>query len=400
VSARPSHALALGLALTVLAAGSWRTMMAPGPVASVHDEWAADCDSCHLVFDGIPDTKCLSCHTGLQARIEAGTGWHAEVVATPCIDCHTDHHGLDGSLTEADALSAFDHASTGFPLEGAHGRPSCDDCHTGSIDQLQQACGGCHDDPHSSALGPDCAACHVPTGFTSQLKALSAHALDMQGAHGEQACDDCHTHGALLSGEVVCADCHDQAHGGTTSSCDHCHEVSGFTPATFDHGPCTCAFPGKHQTAACLDCHTDFDWVNTPTACAGCHTDDRPHDDLGACSTCHTATSWSDGRFDHNRQTDFPITGSHEEVSCTQCHGSEGTFGGLSTACAGCHAEQGAQAHGDFGPCTDCHTPAGFAPSSFDHATTGFPLKGRHTALGCPSCHAPDGSLLPPRPTR
>ncbi len=384
---------ALATAVLVLGAGSWRTMMAPGPVASVHDEWAADCDSCHLVFDGIPDTKCLSCHTGLQERIDGGVGWHAEVADRACIDCHGDHNGLDGSLTEADALAAFDHAVTGFSLEGAHGKPTCDDCHSKPLGEMAGACADCHEDSHQSALGPACGTCHVPTGWAEQLKALSAHTLDMGGAHADQGCADCHTHGAHLQGDVVCADCHEEAHGGTTSSCARCHEVSGWTPATFDHGPCTCAFPGKHQTAACLDCHTDFDWVNTPIACAGCHTDDRPHDDLGACSVCHTATSWSDNLFDHNRNTSFPIEGMHEEVSCTQCHTTEGAFGGLATDCASCHQAQGDEAHGNFGACQACHTVAGFRPSSFDHASTGFELKGRHLDLICTDCHAADGTL-------
>lgn len=390
---RTAHAAVLGAAALILAASSWRTMMAPGPVASVHDEWAADCDSCHLVFEGIPDTKCLACHTGLQARIDAGTGWHAEVTAQACIDCHGDHNGLTGSLTDAEALQAFDHATTGFALTGSHGRVGCDDCHTAPLGEMASTCGACHDDPHSSALGPDCGTCHVPEGWQQQLKGLSAHTLDMGGAHGEQLCEACHTQGAHLDGEVVCADCHDQAHGGTTSGCARCHEVTGWKPAQFDHGGCTCAFPGKHQTAECLDCHADFDWVDTPTACAGCHTGDRPHDDLGACSTCHTALSWTDNLFDHNKGTAFPIAGAHEQVSCSQCHTEVGVFGDLATACASCHQARGDEAHGNFGACETCHTPEGFAPSSFDHASTGFVLQGRHTALACLDCHAGDGTL-------
>jgi hypothetical protein len=382
----------------LLVAGSWRTMMAPGPVGQSHDEWAADCDSCHLVFDGVPDERCLACHTDLRDRIAAGTGWHAEVASRPCIDCHTDHHGLEASLTELEVLKTFDHTATGFPLEGAHGKPSCEDCHEGPIGRLDQGCATCHDDVHSSAMGPVCGACHAPQAW-NHVKTKEAHLLDMAGGHAKPGCEDCHTHGEHLDSEVVCADCHPEAHGGTTSGCERCHQVTGWKPAAFDHGGCTCAFPGKHQTAACLDCHTDFDWVNTPTQCAGCHRKDLPHDDLGACSRCHTALSWTENLFDHNKGTTFPIQGAHEEVSCAQCHIEPGIFGGQQTACTSCHAEQGEAAHGDFGPCETCHATTdegGFSGSSFDHASTGFALEGRHTTLGCRACHGPDGALNHP----
>jgi hypothetical protein len=387
------RAAMLVAASTLLVASSWRTMMAPGPVASAHDEWAANCDSCHLVFDGVPDEKCLSCHSDLQGRIEGGVGWHAEVKGRPCIECHSDHRGLDASLTNVEALSAFDHALTGFPLTGSHGKPTCNECHTEPIGKMAGACSGCHEDAHSSALGPNCGACHEPQAWTQGLKTLTAHTLSMEGSHGSQQCDDCHTHGANLEGAVVCGDCHSEAHGGTTSGCERCHEVTGWKPAEFDHGPCTCAFPGKHQTAACLDCHEDFNWADTPTTCAGCHIGNRPHDDLGACSTCHTATSWKENLFDHNRNTSFKIVGAHEEVSCSQCHGNEGKFGGQKTACTSCHQALGDRVHGNFGPCETCHGVAGFVPSTFDHASTGFALNGRHLDLGCPDCHRPDGTL-------
>ena len=380
---------------TMLVAGSWRTMMAPGPVHRTHDDFAADCDSCHLVFDGIPNEKCLDCHADLKERIDAGKGWHAEVSGRPCIDCHTDHHGLDASLTELEAVQAFDHAATGFALEGAHAKPSCDDCHTGPIGEMAQGCAQCHEDAHSSALGPSCGSCHAPEAWTF-VKTRGDHQIAMDGGHTDQGCEDCHTHGEHLSDDVACAECHEEAHGGTTSGCDRCHQVSGWTPAEFDHGGCTCAFPGKHQTAACLDCHTDFDWVNTPTNCAGCHRKDLPHDDIGACSRCHTALSWTDNLFDHNKGTGFPIEGAHEEVSCAQCHTEPGVFGGLQTACKSCHEERGEVAHGDFGPCETCHATTdedGFEGSSFEHASTGFALTGRHLDLGCRDCHGPDGAL-------
>lgn len=364
-------------------------MLSPGPVGPAHQELSGNCDACHLSFAGIPDDKCLNCHEGLAARIEAGRSFHATVRAQECIACHADHAGTDEGMTKAPAREAFDHASTGFSLDGAHDGQSCEDCHDKPVHQLAGLCSDCHEDAHGSALGPACSTCHQPQAWTAGLKSLTDHLLAMDGAHGQQACDDCHTQGANLDPFAPCGNCHAEAHGGTTTSCDQCHEVTGFTPAKFDHGPCTCAFPGKHQTVACLACHEDFVFTNTPIVCSGCHADERTHDDLGECSACHTATSWSTNTFDHNKQSAFRIEGAHEAVSCVQCH-DDAAFKGAPTACEGCHGPAGLAAHGDFssfGGCASCHAVKAFSPSTFDHATTGFALSGQHQALGCPACH-------------
>ncbi len=49
--------------------------------------------------------------------------------------------------------------------------------------------------------------------------------------------------------------------------------------------------------------------------------------------------------------------------------------------------------HGQLNmPCNTCHTTADWKviqeKIKFDHARTGFPLRGRHTAVGCRDCHA------------
>ena len=382
-------AWALLIILTATAsAGGWRSMLSPGPVHQGHDPFAGDCDSCHLVFDGIPDARCLDCHDGLAAKIQDQRGFHTTVVEQPCINCHTDHLGLEGETTKAEAREAFRHEQTGFDLHGAHEDLACAECHTGKIEEAAATCGDCHEDSHESARGPECEACHVATEWTSGLKTVEAHRLDMAGLHGQQSCEDCHTHGEHLDLDVPCSVCHDEAHGGTRAPCEQCHQVTGFAPAEFNHGPCTCGFPGKHQTVGCLGCHEGFVFTGAPTLCSGCHDEERPHDPIGECSQCHTATSWADNRFDHNRSTTFPIDGKHLEVSCAQCHTTSGQFAGLERDCASCHQELGDGTHGDFGACIECHDTSGFSPSTFDHATTGFALGGAHSVIVCQECHA------------
>ena len=61
--------------------------------------------------------------------------------------------------------------------------------------------------------------------------------------------------------------------------------------------------------------------------------------------------------------------------------------------------ESAADAHGSFTrdlPCSSCHTPDGWSMGGgsssdtgrFNHASTGFPLAGRHLRAGCTQCHA------------
>ncbi|MEQ1501185.1 MAG: hypothetical protein ABMB14_03095 [Myxococcota bacterium] len=368
-------------------AADWRAFLSPGVLMRGHDDFAGDCDQCHLVFDGVPDAKCLSCHEVLADRISDQRGFHAKHGGEACSSCHPDHRGLAFSGTSPEALAAFDHKETGFPIAGSHASLKCDECHTAPIGKMADSCDDCHDDAHQSALGPDCAPCHTDTKWSDQLKSLADHHTATDGGHQGLGCDDCHLHGEHLEPSVACATCHPEAHDGTTSNCDECHTVAGWTPAKFDHGPCTCAFPGKHQTVECLACHEGFDFTDTPTLCAGCHEKDRKHEPLGECGRCHNALSWTDNQFDHDK-TKFPLKGEHLAVACNQCHTTAGVFRGLTGTCATCHAEAGLTAHGDFGPCEKCHTPAGFAPSSFDHASVGFPLTGRHAEAPCQDCHA------------
>ncbi len=158
-----------GLRLTFRAAAQLNEY--PRPVA-------AECTSCHLDFHAGAFLKsedgaaCQSCHTQVGwlpttydiARHNGGstftlTGAH---LVTPCQDCHTDpdagnrvlrfrfedsdcrscHESQDPHRaqfagrpctschgTDSFSIESFDHASTRYPLDGAHRDVSCNDCH-------------------------------------------------------------------------------------------------------------------------------------------------------------------------------------------------------------------------------------------------------------------------------
>ena len=62
------------------------------------------------------------------------------------------------------------------------------------------------------------------------------------------------------------------------------------------------------------------------------------------------------------------------------------TYLGLRTFCSTCHADphEGRLKQS----CSSCHDPAGWKPAkNFDHASTHFPLQGKHGAVACAKCH-------------
>ena len=62
------------------------------------------------------------------------------------------------------------------------------------------------------------------------------------------------------------------------------------------------------------------------------------------------------------------------------------TYLGLATACASCHLDEhrGRVSR----QCQDCHTQTAWKPAPrFDHATTRFPLTGKHADVRCDQCH-------------
>jgi hypothetical protein len=96
-------------------------------------------------------------------------------------------------------------------------------------------------------------------------------------------------------------------------------------------------------------------------------------------------------------RTQYQLTGKHESAECAGCHKPslprEDRYRKLVFArCLDCHADQhkGEFAARDRGECAGCHSTAGFAPTLFGptaHATTRFPLVGKHNAAPCSSCH-------------
>lgn len=176
-------------------------------------------------------------------------------------------------------------------------------------------------------------------------------------------------------------------------------------------GPTDCAkCHGLHKepmSSLCLDCHRDIAWGiqqrrglhsrESATPCARCHPDHA--------GAAFALVAWPDGspaRFEHSR-AGWALEGKHATARCESCHavkyrvspaaalskrrGSAGWLG-LQTSCASCHRDDDVH-RGALGlSCDGCHDARGWAPApKFDHASSAYPLTGRHAEVACDKCH-------------
>jgi hypothetical protein len=144
-------------------------------------------------------------------------------------------------------------------------------------------------------------------------------------------------------------------------------------------------------------------YLGLGTGCAACHADEHRGQFAGRdCAACHGQRAWTPAAgFDHARSA-YPLTGRHAGVVCAQCHPEARD---AATApprratyrryvkldfreCSSCHKDPHA---GRFGAgCAKCHATEGWRPArvvDFDHERTRYPLRGRHRAAACESCH-------------
>jgi hypothetical protein len=393
------------------------------------------CETCHAQSDRGFMTRhvldygasCLECHNGIDSLTTGFThetfpfkltGKHAGVacadchrnghnlidfrlLAQDCTSCHESddpHEGLLGTdcaschSTEGWTPSQFDHNRSAFKLDVGHADVACKDCH---LDQLFKGtpvdCFSCHkqEDPHSGALGTDCAGCHKPTTWEDVAFDHSTTTFALVGGHVDVACSLCHKDLAFKGTPGSCASCHLDVHQGQMGmDCEKCHNPSDWKDVNFDHNLTSFRLTGSHKGVACSSCHANGVYKGTPSDCFSCHASDDAHSgQFGTdCSSCHNPGAWRDVNFDHGN-TGFPLAGAHVGAPCTACH-VNGVYKGTPEECVACHASDDAH-NGQFGTvCSACHNTTNWKNATFDHRNTGFPLTGSHSNAACKSCHS------------
>ncbi len=403
-AARAGAVLALALSAFAPRAQLLDSLVMPGKLAEAHAKLESQCESCHKRFDkGAQRRLCLDCHKDVAADVTAGRGYHGrapEAKGKDCRTCHTDHKGREAKMVRLDEAH-FDHAQTDFPLREGHAKPGieCKSCHVAGKRHREAPgeCVACHrkDDAHKGGLGTKCAECHTEKGWKAVAFDHARTRFALAGKHAQAKCAACHEKGYKDTARE-CVACHrkDDAHKGSFGpKCESCHGVEGgWKQLRFDHDRDT-RFPlrAKHKAARCDSCHKGGLFKEPlPRGCIGCHKADDAHKGtLGEdCAKCHDERGWKGAKFDHDRDTHFPLRGKHKAAKCESCHKPGAPRGKLPTACFACHEEQDAHA-GLYGEkCEKCHGDADWKEIRFDHdRDTKYPLTGRHRQAKCASCH-------------
>ncbi|MCB2211799.1 hypothetical protein KQI52_06785 [bacterium] len=374
------HVFALLLFFSV-AADIASAQISPGKLSAAHEplEGITKCTQCHELGQAVVGAKCLTCHTFLKSRIDAGKGYHASTDADgeACTTCHSEHHGRDHELIYwPSGQSEFDHALTGWTFSGAHQELDCRECHLprfhvadafppenvvneeSTFLGLDQQCVSCHEDEHADQLTNTCTTCHNQQAWKPASGFDHTRDTDyaLTGRHTELECVKCHvtlpreSHAAGVIVDTTspdsyaeyagltfasCADCHEDVHKGRFGTdCSRCHTTGGFQSATasgeFDHSKTAFPLMGQHLQVECLSCHTSGS-MTEPLAheqCNDCHEDEHrgqfaSREDGGACDACHSVERpfrrTTFGLSEHE-QTDFALTGSHRAIPCALCH--------------------------------------------------------------------------------
>jgi hypothetical protein len=319
------------------------------------------CSQCHANGDfkkPLAFAKCMDCHKDPH---------HGQFAKRPdageCGSCHTVKDWKPSSFT------VKEHASTAYPLKGGHARLECAQCHIPKgKDTLYKVkfdrCTDCHADRHGGqfAAAPyfnACDRCHNLEGYKPSTFTIAKHKethFALTGGHIAVPCADCHKESAEFKPKPTaryhwtnlnCQTCHADPHkgqfdermrlaraDGSPSGCEACHSTKSWKELTgFDHSKTKFPLLGAHRATACIDCHKppnletkliNVDFKTAPEKCEDCHQDVHGKQfakgDVTRCAECHNSMKWKPSLFDHDKSTDFPLRGAHQNVKCAGCH--------------------------------------------------------------------------------
>lgn len=377
------------------------SLVMPGKVIEGHAKYEKECRKCHRPFSKeSQSTLCLDCHEEVAADVKKKQGFHGLSGAgdAKCSTCHEDHLGRDANVMKF-SKETFDHDQTDYPLKGLHAGVECAACHEQEkkYREAPALCNDCHkdDDIHKGNLGEKCEDCHDSKGWKKQDFDHDETDFKLRGKHKDVACNSCHTGQRYEGTPDKCVSCHvlNDVHAGRYGKkCDDCHRESDWKKIAFDHDKNT-DYPltGKHRDVACDTCHGGnlFD-EDIGTDCISCHRNDDEHrGQYGEkCDSCHRTLGWGKVKFDHDKETDFPLRGKHADLLCSACHRGELDDETLGNECVDCHKDNDVHDGKQGKECNKCHSENSWAGKvRFEHDMTRFPLIGMHAVAPCEECH-------------
>lgn len=406
---RTTYLWFIGAALLLLCRVSFaagiETLMMPGPVIAGHAKYEQECRKCHEPFSKASQNDlCIDCHEKVGADMAAKTGFHgrsANIATVECRQCHTDHKGRDHDIVRLNR-DTFDHDVTDYRLTGAHRAATCAACHQAGK-PFRDAAATCHDchreaDVHRGKLGKDCASCHDTARWKKIAFNHDKTDFPLQGGHRKTSCESCHVTERYKDVASSCVACHrmQDVHGGRYGEkCHDCHTANKWPEIAFEHGKTTFPLRGRHARIACNVCHTKPLYKDKlGDKCSDCHAGDDAHKGTYGkkCQSCHGEDNWTRIAFDHDKDTEFDLTGKHRKVACRDCHRGELYDKDIDTRCIACHKQDDVHNNQQGERCERCHDDGGWGEKIvFDHDLTGFPLIGLHAVAPCEECHLTAG---------
>ena len=376
---------------------------------------ATPCASCHAdgVYRGKP-TTCVSCHQSSYSQTTTPPHGAAGF-ATTCQSCHNTTTWTDAVFDHNTTQFALTGAHRALTCANCHvdgvyrGKPTtCVSCHQAKYSQTTTP-------PHAAAgYSTTCETCHNTTTWNDAVFDHATTLFPLTGAHRAVNCAACHADGVYRGKPTTCVSCHQTKYNQTTSPphaaagfptmCETCHNTTAWPGAVFDHNATMFPLAGAHRAVSCAACHADGVYRGKSTACVSCHqtdfnrTTNPAHAPAGfpsTCESCHTVTAWTPATFNHSA-TAFPLTGAHSTAVCSACHG-DGVYRGKPTTCVSCHQTDYAgttnpnHAAAQFPTdCASCHTTTQWLGATFDHDGKYFPIySGMHRGQWstCATCH-------------
>jgi hypothetical protein len=308
-----------------------------------------------------------------------------------------------------------------------------------------KSCLDCHKDVHEGRFGLRCASCHTVDGWhiirnASQERQFHEKTrFPLKGAHLDVECRSCHGPFPGQNAKFknlafkLCGDCHPDGHegqltvNGKTPDCETCHTEASFQPPKYalaEHGKTRYPLEGAHQVVPCASCHpqtpalktkvpkpvlvdlhrrkraelfsmAQFDYSKPLERCETCHED--AHDGQfkdRRCDACHVLASFTKKvKFDHQKDSKYPLTGAHVKVDCDKCHFAATKkdvvrYRPIEAKCQSCHSDPHvAQFAGKT--CEGCHVDDSWKKLLFKHEPpfTFFLLDGQHAKAKCEACH-------------
>ena len=317
----------------------------------------------------------------------------------------------------------FDHSKARFALTGAHRTVDCAKCHVNKVFTGLKfgSCADCHREPHRQAFGADCTSCHTTDTWKTRKVDHARTAFPLKGAHAAAPCTACHLKPAVqvrLQAKA-CSDCHADVHRGQfKQDLRQPATPPTFRKAPFDHAAAT-QFPLTGQARRARLLPVPQGRGDRRTASDDRRRRDGHRDVLGhcrpSCASCHEdvhrgAHGQTLRQLPHDRRFPRPETLRARAPRWRRSSPAATPRPPAGRATAERRARRAprrrrrwrrGRSRGSARPAPGAtptrttanwvtrasaatrSTKSGFAAGKFSHATSEFPLTGRHQAVRC-----------------